>query len=106
MRVKAEQRLPKVGEGRACQNWRAEPGLYSARLQESYSPIATNTTKPKDKKKNKMKKTNQKNHKKAEKMYHYVDYVSGYRMKGIPPYLVEQLDKLDIQESPLPLNIG
>jgi hypothetical protein len=56
--VKAEQRNPKVGEGRACQNWRAKPGLYCARLQESYSSIATNTTKPKDKKKNKTKKTN------------------------------------------------
>jgi hypothetical protein len=56
--VKAEQRPPKVGEGRACQNWRAKPGLYCARLQESYSSIATNTTKPKDKKKNKTKKTN------------------------------------------------
>jgi hypothetical protein len=45
MRVKAEQRPPQVGEGRACQNWRAEPGLYGARLQESYPSIATNTTK-------------------------------------------------------------
>jgi hypothetical protein len=98
MRVKAEQRPPKVGEGRACQNWRAEPGLYGANLQESYSSIATNTTKPKDKKKNKMKKTNKKNHKLAEKTNHYVNYVSGYRKKGIPQHLVKQLDKLDIQE--------
>jgi hypothetical protein len=81
MRVKAEQRPPKVGEGRACQNWRAEPGLRGARLQESYPSIATNTTKPKDKKKNWMKKMNKKNHKKAEMMYPYLDRASGYRMK-------------------------
>jgi hypothetical protein len=31
-------------------------------------------------------------------MYHYLDYASGYRMKGMPHYLVEQLDKLDIKE--------
>jgi hypothetical protein len=97
-RVKAEQRPPKVGEGRACQNWRAEPGFYGAWLQESYPSIATNTTKPKDKKKNRMKKMNKKNHKKAEMMYPYLDHASGYRMHGTPHYLVEQLDKLNIEE--------
>jgi hypothetical protein len=63
---------PKVGEGRACQNWRTEPGLYSVRLQESCFPIATKTTKTKDKKKNKMKKTNKKNFKKEMKMPQYL----------------------------------
>jgi hypothetical protein len=45
-----------------------------------------------------MRKTNKKNYKKAEKMYPYLDHASGYRMNGTPHHLVEQLDKLDIQE--------
>jgi hypothetical protein len=72
--------------------------LYSARLQESYSSIATNTTKPKEQKTNKTKKMNKKNRKKAEMMYPYLNHASGYRMNGTPHYLVEQLDKLNIEE--------
>jgi hypothetical protein len=95
MHATAEQRPPKVGQGRACQIWWAVPGLYSARLQESYSSIATNTTKPKDKKKNKTKKINKKNYNKDRQMCQYLGFVDNVRRAH---YLVEQLDKLDIEE--------
>jgi hypothetical protein len=98
MHVTEKQRPPRLERGEHAKNWRAEPGLYSARLQESCSSIATNTTKPRDQKKNKTKKTNKKNNKKTEKMSHYVEYAGRYRMKGMYHYLVEQLDKLDIEE--------
>jgi hypothetical protein len=103
MQVKTKQGSTVGFGGRAGQSWRPQPG---ANLKKKKFPVTTDTTEQRNK--NKKTQKSYKNHKESKychyKMVQASGHTDGYPQKGMPHYLISELEKITVKNFEIALD--